>query len=675
MNVDYLKTEVMASLRKGLVSVAEKRPTDPIDYLGKFLMKEHENIIAGKQKVLDQIQIEKEKLDAEEMEKLNAERAKEAELLKAEEEREKQRILKLKNQQRNQQASQEFILKMQKQVTQAVRVRNQEVAEDEEKVKVPYTPLEILKLKGKFCLDQLKERYIELLPGLLGDPEHSEDCQFIIKSVLYLLGNQKVLISEWKNCLRTMCRRDLPLAIRKYRQTNNPGRMVRSMYFFKKAKEDQIQSCNLIVFILYEYLKCLFPITNMEREMNGEEPIDVDEATMSEDDSMFEVDCDSGFLELSPLIDTSQKLNEKIQINISWKGVDEAEVDMDASAILFDSNGFLVDSVYYNQLKSKDGSIEHKGDEGDSAEGDESIIFTLPEIPANICFIAVALNSNKEDVNFSNVESITGSVLNEAGDSLEINFQIGGKVSNSTMLMCMLFRDLKSREEWRVKATGEACPEVADEALKHMLAEPVAVEYADAIGLLDPPSLIFHASSNPMELQKGHFSVLPSNTGSVCIGWQVNKDKKVGIDCTCVVFENDKNVDFINQENAGTDKVFTVGEANTNAGDLEQFDFDVSKLKKTITSVIFVLCVYSGGSLKDLSNVHMRFLDNDKIEHIRYFEPTVEKNDCLGCILGKLQKTDLGWAFTALGSSGDGASYLEMLPMIKRYTAIPLSNY
>ena len=38
------------------------------------------------------------------------------------------------------------------------------------------------------------------------------------------------------------------------------------------------------------------------------------------------------------------------------------EIDLDASCLMFDEQGALIDSVWFRQLKSKDGSIKHTGD-------------------------------------------------------------------------------------------------------------------------------------------------------------------------------------------------------------------------------------------------------------------------------------------------------------------------
>ena len=53
-------------------------------------------------------------------------------------------------------------------------------------------------------------------------------------------------------------------------------------------------------------------------------------------------------------------------------GGGSADIDLDASVILFDENKQVVDVVYFGHLKSKDGSIVHTGDNRTGAgDGDE----------------------------------------------------------------------------------------------------------------------------------------------------------------------------------------------------------------------------------------------------------------------------------------------------------------
>ena len=61
-------------------------------------------------------------------------------------------------------------------------------------------------------------------------------------------------------------------------------------------------------------------------------------------------------------------------------------IDLDASALLFDAQRQLVDQVWFQQLRSKDGSVQHTGDNltGAGDGDDESIIVDLARLPAAV---------------------------------------------------------------------------------------------------------------------------------------------------------------------------------------------------------------------------------------------------------------------------------------------------
>ncbi|MBF0127854.1 MAG: TerD family protein, partial [Magnetococcales bacterium] len=62
------------------------------------------------------------------------------------------------------------------------------------------------------------------------------------------------------------------------------------------------------------------------------------------------------------------------------------EIDLDASCLMFNSAGQLVDLVWFEQLRSRDGSIQHTGDNmtGEGEGDDERIIVELSRVPLEI---------------------------------------------------------------------------------------------------------------------------------------------------------------------------------------------------------------------------------------------------------------------------------------------------
>lgn len=84
-----------------------------------------------------------------------------------------------------------------------------------------------------------------------------------------------------------------------------------------------------------------------------------------------------------------------LRFGLAWDVTDGKEIDLDASAILLDQNLRLLDQVWFRQLASKDGSIQHMGDEreGDEIGDDEKINFNLAAVNPRVAYIGICINS------------------------------------------------------------------------------------------------------------------------------------------------------------------------------------------------------------------------------------------------------------------------------------------
>jgi tellurium resistance protein TerZ len=83
-------------------------------------------------------------------------------------------------------------------------------------------------------------------------------------------------------------------------------------------------------------------------------------------------------------------------------------IDLDASCVMFDEANKPVDIVWFRQLKSRDGSIVHTGDNrtGAGDGDDEQIIVDLANVPANVKSLVFTVNSFTGQ-SFAQVENAT----------------------------------------------------------------------------------------------------------------------------------------------------------------------------------------------------------------------------------------------------------------------------
>ncbi|MFC5551046.1 TerD family protein [Massilia aerilata] len=128
-------------------------------------------------------------------------------------------------------------------------------------------------------------------------------------------------------------------------------------------------------------------------------------------------------------------------------------VDLDASVVLFDESNRPIDVVWFRQLKSKDGSIVHTGDNRTGAgEGDdEQIVVDLRSVPPQVKSLVFTVNSFTGQ-NFSTVENAFCRIF-DTGSSKEIaRYDLSVQGSHTAQIMAKLYRH---NGEWKMHAIGE----------------------------------------------------------------------------------------------------------------------------------------------------------------------------------------------------------------------------
>lgn len=138
----------------------------------------------------------------------------------------------------------------------------------------------------------------------------------------------------------------------------------------------------------------------------------------------------------------------------SWFfGSPEQQIDLDSSCVMLNERGEIIDAVWFRQLKSKDGSVVHTGDNrtGDGAGDDEQIIADLTKIPANVYALVFTVNSFTGQ-NFSEIENAFCRVIDKQTNQEIAKFNLSAQGSHTAQLMLKLYRH---EGEWKVHAIGE----------------------------------------------------------------------------------------------------------------------------------------------------------------------------------------------------------------------------
>ena len=138
-------------------------------------------------------------------------------------------------------------------------------------------------------------------------------------------------------------------------------------------------------------------------------------------------------------------------MGLGWDTGDE-DIDLDASCLMFDGSKGLVDTVWFKQLRSKDGSIQHSGDNRTGAgEGDdEQINVDLTAVPPAVMSLVFVVNSFTGQ-SFSLVRNAFCRIVDGNGKELA-RYDLAASGAHTGQVMARLYRH---GSEWKMHAIGE----------------------------------------------------------------------------------------------------------------------------------------------------------------------------------------------------------------------------
>ncbi|MFE1902267.1 TerD family protein [Streptomyces gardneri] len=137
------------------------------------------------------------------------------------------------------------------------------------------------------------------------------------------------------------------------------------------------------------------------------------------------------------------------------------DYDLDASALLLNDTGKVASDrhfVFYNNLTSPDGSVEHTGDNltGEGDGDDESIKVDLAAVPADIAKITFPVSihdAENRGQSFGQVRNAFIRVVNQADGAELARYDLSEDAATET---AMVFGELyRHGTEWKFRAVGQ----------------------------------------------------------------------------------------------------------------------------------------------------------------------------------------------------------------------------
>jgi len=152
-----------------------------------------------------------------------------------------------------------------------------------------------------------------------------------------------------------------------------------------------------------------------------------------------------------------------ILVGLGWdaRSTDGADFDLDASAIMLNSTDKAASDqhfIFFNNLKSPDGSLEHTGDNltGEGEGDDEALKVNLAGVPADIekiVFPVSIYEGETRSQSFGQVRNAFIRIVNDSNNTEIARYDLSEDASTET---AMVFGEVyRNGAEWKFRAVGQ----------------------------------------------------------------------------------------------------------------------------------------------------------------------------------------------------------------------------
>ena len=154
---------------------------------------------------------------------------------------------------------------------------------------------------------------------------------------------------------------------------------------------------------------------------------------------------------------------KNVLIGLGWeaRATDGQDFDLDASAFLLTESGKVrgdADFIFYNNLKSTDGSVEHTGDNrtGAGDGDDEALKISLDKVPSEVQKIAFTVTIHDAEARKQNFGMVSGAFIRLVNNDNDIEVARYDLTEDASTETAMVFGELyRHNGEWKFRAVGQ----------------------------------------------------------------------------------------------------------------------------------------------------------------------------------------------------------------------------
>eukprot|EP00929_Paragymnodinium_shiwhaense_P121336 TRINITY_DN9352_c0_g1_i1.p1 TRINITY_DN9352_c0_g1~~TRINITY_DN9352_c0_g1_i1.p1 ORF type:complete len:418 (-),score=79.72 TRINITY_DN9352_c0_g1_i1:50-1303(-) len=354
---------------------------------------------------------------------------------------------------------------------------------------------------------------------------------------------------------------------------------------------------------------------------------------------------------------------QRFGLGLAWMPVPGKQLDLDVQAVAFDTQGKIMDAVYYNNMKALGKGMTHSGDEttGHKEGFDEVVWINFAKLPENVGLIVFV------------VACYSGGHLRDAQN---------GKF--------VIMEDTASNDkgQFRLEQSGEEVDLVA--ALvktagtwSFRLIEEPAQDGQHFIDILEPTIGNFVRKVIPgaprrvkaaFAMDKGTVVDLPKSSViknvRAALGWDTAKGS-VDLDVSAVLMDrHNRNVGAVFFGNLQARGVKHSGDNLTGAGsgDDEVITINLEEVASDVEQIVFVINIYTRGkSFSQVANPYCRIVTDSGDEFCRY--QLAEAGREQGLIMARLFREPGAerWGFQAIGAPCSGGTWKDSMSAVMKY--------
>ena len=335
-----------------------------------------------------------------------------------------------------------------------------------------------------------------------------------------------------------------------------------------------------------------------------------------------------------------------VQVGLGWDFTGGETFDLDASITGFDEKYNVIESIYFNNKRGLNNSVIHFGDNvtGEGEGDDEVIKVVLNKVPNRVRFLAVTINSYKNN-----------SLIRAKSAYIRIytsSYHIGKYVLNRTKdcigLLLGVFERDPIQNIWYFRVMADP-----------IRGNKVTLSYEDIKILLgsysmanaDSPSRINHPLPGEPLFEFNKWIRLQNRFTYVGLGWHIQSGQNYDLDASIMTFDKMNNLmEIIYHENLQSynKSIIHYGDNRTGLGegDDEVLSIDFAKVDPNTFTMAVVINSFKGNSMNFVLNAFVRLYDTQKPIGVHILNNCPE---CVGLCMGLLRKdTDGVWYFCAI---------------------------